>query len=163
MRIGLRSKWYLASFQSFITVFGYFVCGLSLSNREIVIAINAFSKVINFEQQLVMEPYEQEEERIRTEAVEVKLNLVNTIQSTAQELNAISIETTSLLEVIAQQNDEIASATHQGLELVVETEDKSNLGKKHLTDQTNLMNGILQRVDILKDSMAELRVSSKKC
>ena len=45
-------------------------------------AINAFSKVINFEQQLVIEAYEREEERIRTEEVEVKLNLVNTIQST---------------------------------------------------------------------------------
>lgn len=162
VRIGLRSKWYLASFQSLITTFCDFIQQLNLSNRELVMAINAFSKVINFEQQLVIEAYEQEEERIRTEAVEVKLNLVNTIQSTAQELNAISIETTSSLEVIAQQAEEIASATHQGLDFVAETEDKSNFGKNHLTTQTNLMNGILQRVNILEASMAELRVSSQK-
>ena len=162
VRIGLRSKWYLASFQSLITTFCDFIQQLNLSNHELVMAINAFSKVINFEQQLVIEAYEQEEERIRTEEVEVKLNLVNTIQSTAQELNAISIETTSSLEVIAQQAEEIASATHQGLDFVAETEDKSNFGKNHLTTQTNLMNGILQRVNILEASMAELRVSSQK-
>ena len=162
VRIGLRSKWYLASFQSLITTFCDFIQQLNLSNHELVMAINAFSKVINFEQQLVIEAYEQEEERIRTEEVEVKLNLVNTIQSTAQELNAISIETTSSLEVIAQQAEEIASATHQGLDFVAETEDKSNFGKNHLTTQTNLMNGILQRVNILEASMAELRISSQK-
>ena len=162
VRIGLRSKWYLASFQSLITTFGNFIQELNLSNHELIMAINAFSKVINFEQQLVIEEYEREEERIRSEAVEVKLNLVNTIQSTAQELNAISIETTSSLEAIAQQTDEIASATHQGLDFVAETEDKSNFGKNHLATQTNLMSGILQRVDILEASMAELRISSQK-
>ena len=162
VRIGLHSKWYLASFQSLITTFNNFIHELNLSNRELVMAINAFSKVINFEQQLVIEAYEREEDRIRTEAVEVKLNLVNTIQSTAQELNAISIETTSSLEAIAQQTDEIASATHQGLDFVAETENKSNFGKNHLANQTNLMNDILQRVDILEASMAALRVSSKK-
>lgn len=162
VRIGLRSKWYLASFQSLITTFSDFIQELNLSNKELAMAINAFSKIINFEQQLVIEAYEREEERIRTQAVEVKLNLVNTIQSTAQELNAISIETTSSLEAIAQQTDEIASATHQGLDFVAETESKSNLGKKHLATQTNLMSGILERVDILESSMAELRVSSQK-
>ena len=162
VRIGLRSKWYLASFQSLITTFNDFIQQLNLSNHELVMAINAFSKVINFEQQLVIEAYEREEERIRTEEVEVKLNLVNTIQSTAQELNAISIETTSSLEAIAQQTEEIASATHQGLDFVAETEEKSNIGKNHLATQTDLMSGILQRVDILETSMAELRVSSQK-
>lgn len=162
VRIGLRSKWYLASFQSLITTFNDFIQELNLSNYELVMAINAFSKVINFEQQLVIEAYEREEERIRTEEVEVKLNLVNTIQSTAQELNAISIETTSSLEAIAQQTEEIASATHQGLDFVAETEEKSNIGKNHLATQTDLMSGILQRVDILETSMAELRVSSQK-
>lgn len=162
VRIGLRSKWYLASFQSLITTFSDFIQELNLSNRESIMAINAFSKVINLEQQLVIEAYEREEERIRTEAVEVKLNLINTVQSTAQELNDISIKTTSSLEVIAQQTNEIASATHQGLDFVAETEDKSNLGKKHLATQTNLMSGILERVDILEASMDELRVSSQK-
>ncbi|MFF5996355.1 globin-coupled sensor protein [Lysinibacillus sp. KU-BSD001] len=162
VRIGLKSKWYLASFQSLMTTFIEFIETLNLSTHETALAINAFSKIINFEQQLVIEAYEQEEERIRTQAEEVKLHLINTIQRTAQELNVISVDTTSSLEAIAVQTDEIAAATHQGLDFVEETESKSNLGKKHLATQTDLMDTILERVDILESSMDELRISSQK-
>ena len=162
VRIGLRSKWYLASFQSLMTTFIEFVQTLDLSAGEAAKAINAFSKVINFEQQLVIEAYEQEEERLRIQAEELKHSLVNTIQSTAEELYAISMETTSSLEAVSAQTDEIASATHQGLDLVAETEDKSNAGKEHLASQTDLMNTVLERVDGLEISMAQLRISSQK-
>ncbi|WP_431028466.1 globin-coupled sensor protein [Lysinibacillus sp. LZ02] len=162
VRIGLKSKWYLASFQSLMTTFIEFIETLNLSTQETALAINAFSKIINFEQQLVIEAYEHEEERIRKQAEEVKLHLINTIQRTAQELNIISVDTTSSLEAIAVQTDEIAAATHQGLDFVEETESKSNLGKKHLAAQTNLMDTILERVDILESSMDELRISSQK-
>ena len=160
--IGLRPNWYLAAFQSLTSTFSNFIQELNLSNHELVMAFNAFSKVINFEQQLVIEAYEREEDRIRTEAAEEKLNLMNIVQSTAQELNVISMETTSSLEAIAQQTKEIASSTHQGIAFVEETEDKSNLGKKHLSTQTDLMNTILERVNILESSMTGLRISSQK-
>lgn len=162
VRIGLRSKWYLASFQSLMSTFIEFIQTLDLSADEAAKAINAFSKVINFEQQLVIEAYEQEEERLRIQTEELKHNLVNTIQSTAEELYAISMETTSSLEEISAQTDEIASATHQGLDFVAETEDKSNAGKEHLASQTDLMNTVLERVDGLEASMDQLRISSQK-
>ena len=162
VRIGLRSKWYLASFQSLTSTFIEFIQTLDLSADEAAKAISAFSKVINFEQQLVIEAYEQEEERLRIQTEELKHNLVNTIQSTAEELYAISMETTSSLEVISVQTDEIASSTHQGLDFVAETEDKSNAGRDHLASQTDLMNTVLERVDGLEASMDQLRISSQK-
>jgi heam-based aerotactic trancducer len=162
VRIGLRSKWYLASFQSLMTTFIDFIQTLDLSANEAAKAINAFSKVINLEQQLVIEAYEQEEERLRLQNEELKHNLIHTIQNTAEELYAISSETTASLAAISVQTDEIASATHQGLDFVAETENKSNTGEKHLGKQTSLMNTVLERVDVLEASMDQLRVSSQK-
>lgn len=162
VRIGLRSKWYLASFQSLITTFINFVNELELSTKDASLAINAFSKVINLEQQLVIEAYEIEEERIRVLAENVKHTLVTTIQGTAHELNSISAETTASLQAIALQTDEIAAATHQGLDFVAETENKSNIGQEHISKQTQLMKTILTRVDDLESSMSELSVSSQK-
>lgn len=162
VRIGLRSKWYLASFQSLMTTFIDFVQTLDLSTAETAKAINAFSKIINFEQQLVIEAYELEEERLRLQTEELKHNLVHTIQSTAEELYAISSETTSSLAAISVQTDEIASATHQGLDFVAETENKSNVGKEHLAHQNALMSTVLDRVDVLESSMNQLRISSQK-
>lgn len=162
VRIGLRSKWYLASFQSLMTTFIDFINTVDMPKNEATKAINAFSKLINFEQQLVIEAYENEEQRIRNAAEELKLSLVSTIKGTATELNSISEETNASLQEIAVQTDEIASSTVQGLNFVAETEDKSNLGKDHLETQTKLMNTVLDRVDVLEQSMTALRISSQK-
>ncbi len=162
VRIGLESNMYLSSFQSLMTTFINFVNDLDISKNDACKAINAFSKIINFEQQLVIKAYEAEQQRIRTEDLQVKLDLVATIRNTAKELNAISEETTASLYVISHQSENISSATKQGLDFVADTEDKSNLGKNHLETQTNLMNVILESVNLLEKSMSSLRVSSQK-
>lgn len=162
VKIGLQSKWYIASFQSLMTTFIDFISQIEMSNEEMAKAINAFSKLINFEQQLVIEAYEKEEQRIRTESLEMKYRIVERIQQTAQELTHISDQTNASLQEIASQSEEIASNTTQGLNLVAETENKSTTGTTYLVNQTAIMTNILDRVDTLESSMVKLRQSSKK-
>ncbi|MER2029337.1 MAG: globin-coupled sensor protein [Solibacillus sp.] len=162
VKIGLQSKWYIASFQSLMTTFIDFISKVEMSNEEMAKAINAFSKLINFEQQLVIEAYEKEEQRIRTESLEMKYRIVERIQHTAQELTHISDQTNASLQEIASQSEEIASNTTQGLNLVAETENKSTTGTTYLVNQTAIMTNILDRVDTLESSMVKLRQSSKK-
>ncbi|KYG89903.1 globin-coupled sensor protein [Metasolibacillus sp. FSL H7-0170] len=162
VRIGLKSKWYIASFQSLMSTFIEFINDLDLSKRECIRAINAFSKVINFEQQLVIEAYENEEERIRLELEASKHALINTLQDTSRELSYTSEETSASLQTISHQAGGISSATEQGLAFVAETEEKSNLGRSHLETQTRLMDTILTGVETLEASMAALRTSSQK-
>lgn len=162
VKIGLQSKWYIASFQSLTTTFIDFISKLEMPNEEMAKAINAFSKLINFEQQLVIEAYEKEEQRIRTESLEMKYRIVERIQHTAQELTHISDQTNASLQEIASQSEEIASNTTQGLNLVAETENKSTTGTTYLVNQTAIMTNILDRVDTLESSMVKLRQSSKK-
>lgn len=162
VKIGLQSKWYIASFQSLLTTFIDFISKLNMPNEEMGKAIDAFSKLINFEQQLVIEAYEEEEQRIRKENMEMKFRVVERIQKTAQELTDISNQTNASLEEIASQSEEIASNTTQGLNLVAETENKSTTGTEYLINQTAIMTNILDRVDTLESSMVKLRQSSKK-
>ena len=162
VRIGLQSKWYIGSFQSLLTTFANFVETLDISKKDALHAINSFSKLINFEQQLVIEAYEKEEERIRTASDHTKFALVTTIQSTAQELNAISEETAASLQVISTQTDDIAVATQQGLNFVADTQEKSKRGQLHLQEQNELMHVILQSVNDLEVTMNQLRTSSQK-
>lgn len=162
VKIGLQSKWYIASFQSLMTTFIDFISKIEMSNEEMAKAINAYSKLINFEQQLVIEAYEKEEQRIRTESLEMKYRIVERIQHTAQELTHISDQTNASIQEIASQSEEIASNTTQGLNLVAETENKSTTGTTYLINQTAIMSNILERVDTLESSMVKLRQSSKK-
>lgn len=162
VRIGLESEWYLSSFQSLMTTFIVFINELDISKSESLKAINAFSKIINLEQQLVIQAYEAEQQRIRTEDEEFKNALISTVQNTSVELNAISQETAASLIGISSQSESIATATNQGLEFVADTEDKSRLGKNQLETQTQLMHVILESVDMLEKSMSNLRISSQK-
>lgn len=162
VRIGLKSKWYLNSFQSLMTTFTEFVDKVDLSKSDALRAVGAFSKIINFEQQLVIEAYEKEVDRIRAEAKEKEQYLITRIQATAQELNAISLETTSSLQIIATQAGEISSATTQGLHYVAETESKSKDGTNFLHQQNQLIQHISSSVGELEQSMNKLRVSSQK-
>lgn len=49
---------------------------MDISKQDAIRAINAFCKIINFEQQLVIEAYENEEERIRSVADATKTLLL---------------------------------------------------------------------------------------
>lgn len=162
VRIGLQSKWYIASFQSLMTTFIDFLQSLDMPSHDMGRAINAFSKIINFEQQLVIEAYELEEQRIRNEEALIKQKLIDRIQHTTTELNSISDETNASLQEIAAQTEDIAVVTKEGLRLVAETEDKSTIGTAHLATQTALMATVLDGVDILESSMANLRLSSQR-
>ncbi|MDN4494058.1 globin-coupled sensor protein [Ureibacillus aquaedulcis] len=162
VRIGLESEWYLSSFQSLTTAFNHYINELDISKSDSLKAINAFSKIINLEQQLVIQAYEAEQQRIRMEDEAVKNAITSTVQNTAEELNAISQETTASLYGISSQSGNIASATKQGLDFVADTEDKSKLGKTQLETQTQLMHVILESVNMLENSMGNLRISSQK-
>ena len=162
VRIGLESEWYLSSFQSLTTTFINFINDLDISKNDSLKAINAFSKIINFEQQLVIQAYEAEQQRIRMQDEAIKNSLITTVQNTAEELNAISQETTASLYGISSQSGSIAAATNQGLDFVADTEEKSRLGKNQLETQTQLMHVILESVDMLEKSMSNLRTSSQK-
>lgn len=162
VRIGLESEWYLSSFQSLTTAFINFINELDISKDDSLKAINAFSKIINFEQQLVIQAYEAEQKRIRMEDAAIKNAIISTVQNTAEALNAISQETTASLYGISSQSGSIATATNQGLDFVADTEDKSKLGKTQLETQTQLMHVILESVTMLEKSMSTLRISSQK-
>ncbi|QCR34230.1 globin-coupled sensor protein [Lysinibacillus sp. SGAir0095] len=162
VRIGLESQWYLSSFQSLTSTFNNFINELDISKEDSLKAINAFSKIINLEQQLVIQAYEAEQQRIRTQDEAIKNALISSVQNTAEELNAISQETTASLYGISSQSGSIAAATKQGLDFVADTEEKSSLGKNHLETQTQLMQVILESVNMLEKSMSNLRTSSQK-
>ena len=162
VRIGLTSKWYINSFQSIVTTFNTFLTTLNMPNYELLQCVNAFSKAINLEQQLVIDAYENERHRLRKEAAEMKSLIIIKVQETAQELNAISEETTASLQIISAQTEGIANSTKQGLTFVADTEVRSKRGREQLEQQQDLMSVVLGSVDQLEETMSQLRESSKK-
>lgn len=162
IRTSLLSKWYLSSFQSLVTSFSEIIKEQNISKEDALLAVNAFAKVINFEQQLVIEAYEREQERVRREDEQIKQSLIASLKQIAEELNHMNQDTTTSIQFISEQSHNIATSTSQGLDYVADTEEKSNQGKAQLAKQTDLMNTILKSVNLLEESMMNLRSSSQK-
>ncbi|WP_394190789.1 globin-coupled sensor protein [Paenisporosarcina quisquiliarum] len=162
VRIGLGTKWYMGSFQSFVSGLTDIIFLLNMSTADNILAIKAITKVLNFEQQLVIEAYDAQHERIRQEAADTKESLISTVRTTAEELGAISEETNASIQQLSAESDEIASFTKQGLFFVNSTEEKSQSGKLLLDQQSNQMKSILDSVTTLEETMTKLRISSQK-
>ncbi|MDX1770391.1 MAG: globin-coupled sensor protein [Planococcaceae bacterium] len=162
VRIGLGTKWYMGSFQSLVSGLTDIIFSLNMSTADNILAIKAITKVLNFEQQLVIEAYDAQHERIRQEAADTKESLISTVRTTAEELGAISEETNASIQQLSAESDEIASFTKQGLFFVNSTEEKSQSGKLLLDQQSNQMKSILDSVTTLEETMTKLRISSQK-
>lgn len=160
--IGLPSKWYLNSFQALNNTFITFCEQLDLPLNDFKRAVNAFAKVINLEQQIVIEAYDEEQTEIQQHHIDEKAEMMISVQSTAQELSAISEETTSSIQSLVMQSEDIAKATKQGLSFVNETETKSEDGTRLLNQQNELMSRMSTSVKQLDTTMQHLRISSQK-
>jgi heme-based aerotactic transducer len=162
IRIGLGTKWYMGSFQALVSGLTDIIFALKMSAVDTALALKAVTKILNLEQQLVIEAYDAQHELIRQEAADSKTNLIATVRSTAEELGAISEETSASIQQLSSESDEIANFTKQGLYFVNSTEEKSQSGKILLDQQSDQMKSILVSVTTLEETMNKLRISSQK-
>ena len=160
VRIQLETKWYIGSFASLFEEFVNFVHQLEMPERVKTDVVIAFNKVLNFEQQLVTEAYDEEILKLREKDLEEKEMIKQTILGTVEELAAISQETSSAIEQLAHQAETIKSFTEKNFELVVDTEESSVSGNELMTKQTEEMNVTTTQMDELTQKMEELRESS---
>lgn len=160
--IGLPSKWYLNSFQTLNNTFMTYCVNLELPVDDFKRAANAFAKVINFEQQIVIEAYDEEQAEIQQHHIDEKAEIMVSVQSTAEELSAISEETTASIQSLVTQAEDISDATKKGLTFVNETEQKSEDGTRLLVQQNDLMARMSSSVKQLDSTMGHLRISSQK-
>ncbi|WP_456274973.1 methyl-accepting chemotaxis protein [Bacillus sp. AK031] len=117
---------------------------------------------MNLEQQIVLEAYEQENDRIRSEAEDLKKNMIHNVNRNAEELAAISEETSSAIQEVANKSREIESVTQLGSEIAITTEEQSNEGKNKLKRLETVMNEAEANMNKISTDMEQLISSSKK-
>lgn len=72
VQVGLKTKWYLCAFQDLLLSLIGIIEENFEDKEEYFLAIKAVSKILNLEQQLVLESYDIETERIRKKAEDQK-------------------------------------------------------------------------------------------
>lgn len=101
-RVGLEPKWYLAAFQDLLNSFFSIIDKTNYSGADKFKAMHAISKILNFEQQLVLEMYEIEHEQQMLEESERKTALMLEIQESSAALTDVISNTNSDINEITE-------------------------------------------------------------
>ncbi|GGK31087.1 heme-based aerotactic transducer HemAT [Caldalkalibacillus thermarum] len=160
-RIGLKPKWYVASFQRILSSLINILSRTLTQREEFHKAVLTVTKLLNFEQQVVLASYEQQIEQLRAQAEQVKQVLREAVTQTAEELAAISQHLNSSLEELTAQSEEIVNMATQGSEHSSQVEAKATEGNKQLSTQQQIFDEIQASVEAILAEINKLGDTSK--
>ncbi|WP_176706682.1 globin-coupled sensor protein [Paenibacillus hemerocallicola] len=120
-RIGLEPKWYMGAFQNLQNTFLSVIQPYVRNGEESLLVGKAVTKLLNFEQQLVLEAYEKKNtEQRERQYDQIKGELKQAISAISQELAAITEQTNAstqeLAAASAQVNDSVAHSAGKAIE-----------------------------------------------
>lgn len=162
VRIGLKTKWYMCAFQDLLLSLLAIIEENVRDAEESYTAIKAVTKILSLEQQLVLDAYDAEAERIRKLGEEQQRHVRNSVASASENLAAISEETNASFQQLQSQSNEIVFLAQQGTELSVAAEGRATEGRGQLGKQTANMAAINASVDdISADVQVLLEISTQ--
>nr|WP_232732331.1 globin-coupled sensor protein [Bacillus sp. mrc49] len=162
VRIGLQPKWYMSAFQDLLQSVIIHVLSNLKDMDQYQNNILAVTKIFNLEQQIVLEAYELENEKIRQENLEAKETIKRQVNHNAEELAAISEETSSATQLMANKVSEIHGFTEKGSEIAIQAEGKSNEGVALLQGLEKRLMRTQEQMQIIAKDMEQLSKTSKE-
>ncbi|WP_057915399.1 globin-coupled sensor protein [Peribacillus muralis] len=162
VRIGLQPKWYMSAFQDLLQSLIIHVLSNIKDIDQYQKNILAVTKIFNLEQQIVLEAYELEHEKIRQENLEEKETIKLQVNHNAEELAAISLETSSSTQLMANKVCEIQGFTQKGSEIAIQAESKSNQGVELLQGLEKRLVKTQEQMIIIAKDMEQLSKTSKE-
>ncbi|MCC2251085.1 globin-coupled sensor protein [Virgibacillus sp. AGTR] len=162
VHIGLDTKWYMCAFQDLFLSLVTIIEKNINSKDECFLAIRSISKIVNLEQQLVLEAYDAETERIKKQAEEQKQLIRENVAHASENLAAISEETNAAFQQLSSQSDEIVLIANAGSELSHLAEKRATNGKQQVNEQKENMSTIHYSIHKLASEVKALADISKK-
>ncbi|MGG4490193.1 methyl-accepting chemotaxis protein [Metabacillus idriensis] len=162
VKIGLEAKWYMSALQT-LSKSLIDCAGIKAENREdLMLIVQAISKMISFEQQLVLEAYDKEYGEIRMKAEREKEAIRIELSETAQMLSGITENTNASVQEINAQSKEISLFASGSFEVASSAETEASYGKKDLEKQHELMTFIETSTENISIKMKALENTSEK-
>jgi heam-based aerotactic trancducer len=156
VRIGLKTKWYMAAFQSLFKALTEILEGFVQDREELLEAMNVVSKLFNLEQQLVLEAYEEEVERIKEEE-QRKKHIEERVSNITEELFAITEETSASVASLSEKTVTMAERATAGVLSAERVQNRSLEGKNGIDEQQDLMNNILEQTETITSEIINLK------
>ncbi|MEX3747612.1 MULTISPECIES: protoglobin domain-containing protein [Lysinibacillus] len=162
VHIGLRTQWYICAFQDLTVSFIDLVEQCITHPKDQFSTIRAISKISNFEQQLVLEAFENTVEQHK-ETMERKKEVVEKkIVESSEGLATISQETNNSFQRLSKQSDEIKRLAKKSLQVSAMAENQALEGREQLKSQSQNMNNIIHSLNDITENTEQLTEMSKE-
>lgn len=142
VRIGLSQKWYIASFQQLFNGLKNIVTANFKDVEDIMTAISVIHKLLNLEQQVVLETFDEEVARIRDEEAQRKMTIVHSVEQTSSELVQLADETDQAIEGMSSKIDALTSNSKIGIYLAGTAKEAVGKGKQQLENTNQSLNNM---------------------
>lgn len=162
VHIGLKTKWYIGAFQSLFIVFIQLVKENIADDEQRFKTIEAISKILNFEQQVVLEEYEAVLERMKDQLAEEKRQISNSIIESSSNLATISEETNAAFQQLTAQSQIMTSFAKKAIDISNVADEQAQNGKSQLHRQVDCMNAIQDSVGSISEEIDKLVEISKE-
>lgn len=158
VKIGLTQKWYIASFQKIFQGIITLIETKFPVTADFVAAMNVLQKLINLEQQIVLEAYDDEMMDMKEKEVAGKMQLIETMEQTTNNVAALAEKTNASIQEMTTQIDLITARSQTGTQEAVDAEEAASEGQSRL----NVMNGSLSNMEASTTKVTEEMTSLEK-
>lgn len=161
VHIGLKTKFYLAACHSLQNSFYKEILQKELSKEQKITFIDALSKIMSYEQQLVIAEYERyANETVQLKEEEVKRKIKETLGSVVSVLELQSSETTTSVEELIGTSKEVQEDVLEGIETSIRTITTAEKGKQTVQTLTNNTQEIFDKTSSMSKMIGKLNQSS---
>ncbi|MGG2072173.1 globin-coupled sensor protein [Lysinibacillus irui] len=162
VHIGLRTQWYICAFQDLSISF------IDLVEKNIEYpydqfnTIRSISKICNFEQQLVLEAFENTVEEMKESMEHERVAIEQQIVRSSEELATISQETNHSFCCLSKQSDEIKKLAKKSLDVSTLAENEALAGRERLKNQSQNMHNIIHSLHDIEENIEQLSGMSRE-
>lgn len=162
VRIGLPTRSYIAAFQTLNISFMSLVQQYISHADDRFAVLQSISKILNLEQQLVLEAFEATVEEMKSKVEHQKKLVSGSIINSTESLAAISEETNASFHQLTSQSVQMSNYAKQANEISDKAEQQANDGKKQMHEQSETMHSIILSVDQISDDVHSLADNAKQ-
>lgn len=162
VHIGLKTKWYMTAFSNLLIDFIHLVNVNIKNDEQRFLTLAAISKILNLEQQVVLEEYEAVVERKEEKLVEEKRKIGNAIIESSSNLATMSEQTNASFQQLNAQSMVIVSHSKKASDISSVATEQANQGKAQVQHQSESMTAINQSVATISSEIDKLADISKE-
>lgn len=162
-KIGLKPSWYLAAFQEVQNALVDIVSKEIHTVEEIVPVTQAITRILNIEQQLVLEAYEEEVLiGLKTSYEEGKQAAEGRIGKINEQLSRAVVEAEHEVAQLVSSSTAVQSITNDGQKTAEEVKKTSVTSERHLTEVLDVISEITTKLSEVNDTVQKVEGASKE-